>query len=519
MQSDILSLKIVNGRILDGSGSAAFRADIGICGDRIARVGDLARAPAGVTVDAGGRYVCPGFVDVHSHSDAYLLIEPSAPSKLFQGITTEVVGNCGASAAPLTGAYRMPSDWADKSYPGQWHTVAEYRELLARVVPAPNVVLLVGINALRAGVAGYEDRPVRPDELAAMIRLLEQSMDEGACGLSTGLIYAPGMFASREEVAALARVVARRGGIYTSHMRSEGARLLEAIDETLAVGAETGVTVEISHLKTSGRDNWRLAEPALERIRRARERGVRVAADKYPYTASCTDLDVIFPRWAAEGGREAVLRRLRDPAARARLRGELRDSRSAEDWASIMIGSTRRAEFRGRRLSEIAQALEMEPVDAALALIDRDELGTSGIFFGMSEDNLWTMLREPYVMLGTDASLRAQSGPLSQDHPHPRAYGSFPLFLKAALSGKTVPVEEAVRKTTSLPAEHFGLTGRGRIAEGGFADVVIFDGSITDTATYAEPHQLARGVEHVIVNGVITLSAAQLTGQRGGRFL
>lgn len=520
----MLDIKIVNGEVYDGSGAAAMRADVGLAGDRIAVIGNLADAEARETVDATGCCVSPGFIDVHSHSDAYLLIEPSAPSKTFQGITTEVVGNCGASAGPRLGTARMPTDWQDKTYPGTWSTVAGYRALLEQVVPAPNVVLLIGHNNLRASVMGYDDRGATAADLRAMERLLDEAMAEGGAGMSTGLVYSPGMFAQPPEIVALARIVARRGGLYTSHMRSEGSHLIEALEETLSVGRDSGVRVQISHLKTSGPANWHLIDRALDTIRRAQAEGVDAAADRYPYTASCTDLDVILPDWAAAGTRAEILGRLRDPATRTRIRDELVAARGdGEYWTRVTIGSTRHpdhARFQGMPLVAIARALGVEPVDAALRLMTDDELSTGGIFFGMSEENLWRILAEPWVMIGSDGSLRSPEGPLSHDHPHPRNYGAFPRFLRAALDGKTVPVAEAVRKMTSLPADQFRLRDRGRIAPGFHADVAVWDpAALRDRADYGRPHQLAEGIRALVVNGTATMIDGRLTGRRGGRLL
>ncbi len=517
-------LKITNGLILDGTGAPGYRGDVVVRGDRIEDVGDLAVAEACETIDAAGAFVCPGFIDVHSHSDAYLLIEPSAPSKIFQGITTEIVGNCGASAGPRLGACRMPSDWQAQTYPGTWSTVAEYRALLETCRPAPNVVLLVGHNTLRASVMGYEDRPATAGELSAMRRLLDQSLAEGGAGLSTGLVYSPGMFAPAAEITDLVRVVAARGGIYTSHMRSEGSRLLEAIDETIAAGRDAGCRVQISHLKTSGPANWGLLEGALARIRAARDAGLEVASDRYPYTASCTDLDVILPDWASAGSRAEILARLRTPAQRRRIREEILASRGdGAYWDRLTIGSTRHPANRdhaGRPIREVAAKLGVDPVDAALHLMETDELSTGGIFHGMSEANMWRILAEPWVMIGSDGSLRSPEGPLSHDHPHPRNYGTFPRFLRAAIDGRTVAPEEAVRKMTSLPADQFRLAGRGRIARGALADLVVVDPErVRDRAVYERPHQLAEGIGTVVVNGTVTVRTGQLTGHRGGRFL
>jgi N-acyl-D-amino-acid deacylase len=492
-------------------------------GGVIAALGDLTGAQARVAIPAAGRWVCPGFIDVHSHSDTYLLLEPLAPSKVFQGVTTEVVGNCGASAAPLAGAARLPSDWADKTYPGRWSRVAEFRALLDAARPAVNAVLLIGHNTLRAGVVGYEGRAAREDEVRAMAARLEAALDEGGRGLSTGLIYAPGMFAGVEEIRALAAVARSRDGLYTSHMRSEGRNLLAALRETLDIGRSTGVRVEVSHLKTSGKANWGLLDEALALIEGARAEGVEVCADRYPYTASCTDLDVVLPHWAAEGGREAVLQRLREPETRARIRADLLRERPADYWPSITVASTRHPDnrrFSGQALGEVAAALALEPVDAALHLIVTDELGTSAFFHGMSEANLWRILAQPWVMLGSDASLRSPEGPLSADYPHPRAYGSFPRFLRASLDGRTVPPEEAIRKMTSLPARHFRLRDRGELAVGRAADIAVLDpGTVADTATYAAPHRLATGLTHLVVNGVLTVADGRLTGERGGHVL
>lgn len=514
---------IRGGTIFDGRGGSPFVADVGVLGDRIEAVGDLGGAEADQIIDAVGRWVCPGFVDAHSHSDTYLLIEPSAAGKLYQGVTTEIVGNCGASAAPRMGAYQMPSDWREKHYPGTWSSVAEYRALFEQVRPAVNVRMLIGHNTLRAGVMGYVARQATADEVRAMAELLERAMDEGGAGLSTGLIYAPGMFAARAEIVALARVAGERGGVYATHMRSEGSRLLEAIEEALDIGARGNVPVQISHLKTSGRKNWHLLDAALAKIRVARDAGLDVTADRYPYTAASTDLDVILPEWASGGGREEVLRRLRDPEIRWTIRNEMLESRDASYWEYVMIATTHRPEnarFRGRRLTEIAKELGIEPVDAALHFMDTDELHTTAVFFGMSEQNMWRILAEPYVMIGSDASVRAPTGPLSHDHPHPRTYGTFPRFLRSSMDGKTVAPEEAIRKMTSLPAQRFGLRDRGVLSTGMKADLIVLNpATLRDKATYEQPHQLAEGVEAVLVNGTATLAQGSPTGKRAGRFL
>ncbi len=520
----MFDIKITNAEVFDGLGNPSRVTDVGIVGERIVEVGSLARAEAETVIDLSGYVLAPGFIDVHSHSDVYALVEPSAASKITQGITTEIVGNCGASAAPLYGEYKLPSDWREHECPGAWRSVAEYRALLDQVTPAVNVSLLIGHNTLRAGVVGYEGRPATRDELAAMEQRLDQSLEEGAIGFSTGLIYIPGTFAPREEVEALCRVTAAHEGVYTSHMRSEGDHLLEAIDETIEYGRRSGARVQISHLKTSGKRNWHKLDAALERIRHARDQeGMDVAADRYPYTAACTDLDILLPDWALDGGHAAILARVRDPDTRARMREEMLVEREDDYWDSVTVGSTHHPEtasFKGKPLREVAAALGVEPVDAVFYLVEKDALKTTGIFFGMSEENMWRILAEPYVMLGSDGSIHAPTGPLSHDHPHPRAYGSFPRYLRAVLDGRSVELPEAIRKMTSLCAAQFGFNDRGILAKGYRADLTAFRrDKVRDLSDFVRPHQLSEGMDLVVVNGVVTIRDGRFTGERAGRFV
>lgn len=519
----MLDLKIQQGQILDGSGTPGVIADVGVKGDRIVEIGDLAKTPAIRTLAASGRIVCPGFIDAHSHSDAFLLVEPSAPSKITQGITTEVMGNCGCSAAPIRNAGFLPSDWAAAPLPENWSTFAEYADILEKANPAPNALLLLGHGKIRAFVMGCEARAATKSELAGMRKILEDSLATGAAGLSTGLIYPPGMFADADEIHALARMVAAKNGIYTSHMRSEGKALLEAIAEILDVAGKTGVRIQISHLKTSGRANWPLLDRALGLIRASRAAGLDVAADRYPYTASNTDLDAIMPKWFFEGGKEAAMARLRSSVHRKRLLTEIQHDHTDDYWKTVIVASTQhpdQLQFQGRPVVEVAETLHMHPAEAVLLLIERDECRTSAFFTGMCEENMWKILAEPYVMIGSDASLRATTGPLSHDFPHPRAYGTFPKFMRAALDGRTVPLPEAIRKMTALPAHQFRIRERGKIAINMFADLVVFDPErIRDRATFSRPHQFSEGIETVIVNGCVTLDKNGFTGKRAGRVL
>ncbi|MDD5708567.1 MAG: D-aminoacylase [Kiritimatiellae bacterium] len=523
-----------HGLVVDGGGGPARQADVAVADGRIEAIETLPPTMAARhELDASGLIVCPGFIDVHSHSDAYLLVEPDAPSKIRQGITTEVVGQCGCSAAPLLGEARHPADWqsvladlglaADDGQNHGWVSVAAYREMLERAGHAPNVVCLVGHNTLRAGVVGYAGRPAAEVEVTIMARRLEQALDEGASGLSTGLIYVPGRYAESGEVLALAEVTAHGGGLYTTHMRSEGDRLLEALEEVLGVARHTGMRVQISHLKTSGKANWHKLDAALETVETARAAGLPVHADRYPYIASGTDLDVLLPGWAAAGGHEAVLARLGDERVAARIAAEIADTREPGHWDGVVVGATAHRDtfrFRGQSLAAVAAQLNCAPVEAALQLLRLDELRTGAFFFGMSEANMRRIYARPWVMVGSDASIRATTGPLSGDFPHPRAYGAFARFLRMALDGSLgLTLEETVRRMTSLPAASFGLSGRGRLERGAWADLAVIDPrTIRDRATFAAPHQYAAGVRWTIVNGQIAYDGEKSLA-RAGRWL
>ena len=344
---------LTGGRVLDGTGSAARVADVAVRGDEIAAVGSLDPAQARRVLDVHDCFVTPGFIDTHSHSDAYILIEPSAASKIHQGVTTEITGQCGASAAPLRGDYKMPSDWRSMTFPGSWSTLEEYAALLQARRPALNIATLTGHNTLRAGVMGYTPRASGAVEQTAMNELLRESLAAGSRGLSTGLLYPPGKHAEEQEVHELARIVAEAGGVYATHMRSEGDYLLEALAETLQVARETGVRLQISHLKTSGSANWILLEEALDLIVEAQQEGLQVMADRYPYTAACTDLDVLLPDWVFAEGPARELEYLRDPATRERIRRETLSARDESYWSSVHVGSTWHPEhraFKGRPL-------------------------------------------------------------------------------------------------------------------------------------------------------------------------
>jgi N-acyl-D-amino-acid deacylase len=511
---------IKGGQIIDGSGKPPFRADIAGNAENITEIDTLSDTPARLSLDASGCYVCPGFIDAHSHSDAFLLVEQSAQSKIYQGVTTEIIGNCGASAAPINNITQLPFDWQLLPLDAKWRTMAEYLELVRQRKPAVNIVPLVGHNRLRIMVMGYDARHPSAEEMKKMEKLLEKSLDEGGWGLSTGLIYRPGKYAAADEITRLAEIVARRNGIYTSHMRNESKMVREAVAETLEVGKKTGVRIEISHLKTSGSDNWRFVDEVIGMIKKAKNEGLDVAADRYPYTYGCTDLDILLPDWITAADRETILKNIKENSTRRKLIQELSENRTDNYWQSVIIGTSSWKKLRGRTLSVIAKELRMPPAECVLKILEMDELKTQAFFGGMNEQNMWKILSQPFVMIGSDASSRVTKGILEDDHPHPRAYGSFARFLRAALDKKTVPLEEAVRKMTSLPAGHFNIKRRGTLAAGNAADIVVFDPrKIKDLATYEKPRQLARGIRLVMVNGVVALDNGKLTGNRPGQVL
>ncbi|MGN0833771.1 MAG: amidohydrolase family protein [Kiritimatiellia bacterium] len=520
-------------------------------------------------IDATGCFVTPGFIDAHAHSDAYLVLEPDAPSKLTQGVTTEINGQCGGSIAPRYGEARLSSDWA--SLLGDrltWRSLAEYRAVLAAAKPAVNTVQFVGHNTLRSSVVGYAPRAASDDELRRMSRLLEQALDEGGWGLTTGLIYQPGKYSTPEEVVALAKVAAAKGGYYATHMRSEGDRILEAIDEVVGLVRATGIRAEISHLKTSGPQNWHKLDAVLDKIEHAMADGLLLGSDRYPYCAAGTDLDVVLPDWAQVGAAKGEMERLADSQQRARIIDEI--NASDRDWASVMIGGTWSPEnrcFSGQtiaailgysapnasRSSELASGLSggqrnalscpphsapgtphsafsppplapstsrsRTPGELVCEILLRDGCKTGAFFFGMSEENLAKIYSRPWIVPGSDASLRAPWGPLGADHPHPRAYATMPEFYRR-VRALGCSREETVARMTSVVADRFSIRGRGRIEKGAYADLVVWrEAEFKAKATFNAPHQFTEGVKCVMVNGVIPYQDGRFTGKRGGRFL
>ena len=528
----MLDLKLEGGLVIDGTGTAGGRADIGIRDDVIVAIGDLGREHAGHRLNVSGKVVAPGFIDMHSHSDWRLWGNRRAESKIRQGVTTEVVGNCGFSPAPVSPEYlddlRGFALYLPKAMNFAWRSMAEYLRAFDADGTAVNVVQLVGHGTVRIATMGFARRAPTAGELARMQGLVRSAMDEGAWGLSTGLIYAPGSYADTAELVALAQELRHQRGFYASHIRGEGATLLDAVAEAIRIGREADVPVQISHLKAAGRPNWGRVADALARIDAANAEGLDVTADVYPYTASSTTLRTLLPDWALEGGIDAMVKRLADPAARARIRAEVDAPTSGQSlvarvgWDNVMVAScARRRDAEGRRMTQIAAARGMEPLDAAMELI-ADEGGKGHmILFQLDEHDVRRVLVHPRVMIGSDGYALAPTGEMSGGSPHPRSYGTFPRVLGAyTRDERLLGLPQAVHKMTGMPAARLGLRDRGVLRVGARADVVVFDRrQIADLATYETPHRYPEGIEYVIVNGRLVIKGGQHTGSLPGRVL
>ncbi|MFZ5917705.1 MAG: N-acyl-D-amino-acid deacylase family protein [Chloroflexota bacterium] len=511
---------IRNANVLDGTGSPAFPADIGLAGERIAAIGDLAAASAPIEIDAAGLTAAPGFIDIHSHSDFTLPINPRAESKIRQGVTTEVIGMCGSSPAPLTEETRQTSMAAHPDLPWEWTSFGEFLDFLRRQGTSVNLVPMVGHGAIRGAGMGLAERAPTPAELAAMKRLVAQAMDEGAWGLSTGLIYAPSVYATTDEIVALSRVAAERGGFYFSHIRGEEATLLEAVAEAIEIGERARLPVQIAHFKAARPENWGLLPQALALVDDARARGLDVAADRYPYIASSTSLGAYLPDWAHDGGRNVLLERLQSPDARRRILDDLVEL--AQHWERIVISHAPLCpELEGMSVAEVAGGRGNDPNETALDVLLEGEGRVSVVHFGMSEENLKTVLRHPAVMIGSDGSARIPEGPLGEGKAHPRSYGTFVRVLgKYARQEGVLTMAEAVHKMTGLPAARLGLSDRGRLVEGLKADVVLFDPeTVIDRATFTEPYQYPAGIVYVLVNGQTVITPQGHTGALPGQIL
>lgn len=514
--------------ILDGTGGPEWKADLGVSGDSIAAIGSIDPAQGKRVIGANGLWVAPGFIDIHTHSDGGILAYPTADSRVLQGITTEVTGNCGHSAAPLRGVdlQERRKAFVEEGIAATWTDVASYFNLLEETGISVNHALLLGQGTLRRNAVGMVDRPLSAEERAQVLAAVEEGMDQGAIGLSTGLEYTPGRYTPTDEIVAMARVVARRGGLYASHIRNEEATLLEAINEAIDIGRRAGVRVQISHLKAAGRPNWNKQAAAIDLIESARREGVDLLADAYPYTAYSTGLTLFLEPWALEGGARAIVARLRDPELRARIRKEVpaRVRRDPGDYELVVISRVRSEKNRrvvGMDLVEIAERWKSEPVEVILRLLEEEEASVSFVGHGMSEENVAMVLANPLVMIGSDGVSMAPVGKAAESRPHPRSYGTYPRVLgRYVRDRRLLDLPTAIRKMTSMPADQSGFSDRGRIARGLKADLVVFDAAnVEDRATFENPHQFPQGIRHVFVNGVQVVEDGRHTGARPGRIL
>ena len=536
----MLDILIVNGVVVDGTGKPAFKADVGIAAGRIAVVAQGIEQEAKRIIEAQGLHLAPGFIDAHTHSDLTLLVNPRAESKIRQGVTTEVIGNCGGSPAPLLGA-AVEEERAEAKSVGlgvTWATMTEYLERLRHPGAAVNVVPLVGHNTVRGAVLGFDDMQPTPEQQAEMERLVAQAMQQGARGLSTGLFYPPGFYARTEEVIGLARAAARAasstyvrsgGGIYATHVRSETDLLFEAVAEAIEIGKQAEIRVQISHIKLEGYRNWEGVDRLLAMLEDACSRGMRVGCDQYPYTAGVSWLAYILPYWAQAGGARAVGERLSAPEVRARLRKDWEENRAEwenrggmRDWTDILITDcVPRPDVQGKNIAEIAADEGKDPLETALDLIVVSEGQVECVCFGQLEDNVRILMRHPLLVVGSDGDALAPYGVLARSKPHPRYYGTFPRVLgRYVREEKVLSLEEAVKKMTSVTAERFGLSDRGVVHEGAWADLVLFNAqTVADRATYTDPHQYPEGIPYVVVNGVVVIDQCEHTGALPGQVL
>ena len=516
-------LVLRGGTVFDGSGAAGRVMDVAIDGDRVSAVGP--NLPAGVSeIDVRGRAVAPGFIDVHSHADMNLLIENRAESRIRQGVTLEVVGQDGGSIGPWSDAqFEATRDrYRARGIEIDFRDPAGFVERISRERPAVSVATMVGNGALRGLVVGSEDRPATEAEIGRMKELLADQLRRGCVGLSSGLEYTPSGFADAAELVELASVLRGTGYPYASHMRNEDDRLLGAVEEALHVGRVAGVPVQVSHLKAQGQRNYWKAEAALGLIERARADGVDVHFDRYPYTAYATGLSNLFPSSYRSGGNAAFLQRLRAPDTAARLEKACRDKVALlGDWNSVQISSTNdeTAWARGRLVGDLARERSTEPYALTLELLEANGGSVGMIGHGMGEENTAKILAHPLGMLCSDGGAYAPYGPLSTGSPHPRGYGSFPRLLGHYVRDTgALTLESAIHKVTQMPARKLRLADRGELRQGAFADVVVFDpASVADRATFDDPHQYPAGIEHVVVNGALTLRDGEHTGTLGGR--
>ena len=524
---------IRSGTVYDGSGGEGRQADVALRGDRIAGVGNLKSATAKVTIDARGLAVAPGFINMLSWSTESLIADGRSQSEIRQGVTTEIMGE-GESMGPVNDRVRekMLREQKDIHYEIKWTTLAEYlRYLEARGVSC-NVASFIGATTIRENVIGFEDKEPTPQQLDEMRALVRQEMEAGALGIGTSLIYPPAFYAKTPELIAMCKVAAKYQGKYISHMRSEGNQLLEALDELIRISREANIPAEVYHIKATGESNWPKLDKLLARIEAAQKEGLKITADMYTYTAGATGLDACLPPWTEEGGYPALFKRLRDPATREKIAKEVKTPNDA--WENLYLAagspdkillvgfkSEKLKPLTGKSLADVAKMRGTDPVETIMDLIAEDESRIDTIYFEMSEENVRKELAKPWISFGSDEASQAPEGVFLKSNPHPRAYGNFARVLgKYVREEKLIPLGEAIRRLSALPAANLGLDRRGYLKEGMFADVVVFDpATVGDRATYAQPHQYAVGMKHVFVNGTQVLKDGEHTGATPGRAL
>jgi N-acyl-D-amino-acid deacylase len=522
---------IKNGTVYDGAGGRPRRADVGIRGDRIVAVGDLGKARAATVVDAQGLAVAPGFINMLSWAVDDLIVDGRSLGDIKQGVTLEIFGE-GSSMGPLNDEMkrRRRAEQGDVKFEIEWTTLAEYLQFLEKRGVSCNVASYIGATTIREYVIGLEDKKATPEQMKQMRELVRKEMEAGALGIGSSLIYAPAFYAPTEELIEMCKVAAAHKGKYISHMRSEGNRLVEAVEELLRIAREARIPAEIYHLKAAGSANWPKMEQVIAMVERARREGLKITADMYTYPAGATGLDAAMPPWVLDGGYEAAFKRLRDPEMRKKIAEEIRTPSDKWENLLLMSGSPERAllvgfkneslkKYTGKTLAEVAKLRNEDYADTVMNLVVEDGSRVGTVYFMMSEENIKKQIRLPWVSFGSDAGSMPAEGDFLKSSTHPRAYGNFSRLLgKYVRDEKVISLEEAIRKLTSLPAANLGLEGRGLLKSDYFADVVIFDPkTVADRATFEKPHQFAVGMKHVFVNGVQVLKDGAHTGAKPGR--
>ena len=517
-----LDIIIRNGRVMDGAGNPWLHADVGVEDGTVTAMGNLKGLDAETVIDAKGMVVAPGFIDIHSHSDVPILIDRRGLSKIRQGVTTEVIGNCGNSAAPVNDSVREYREkYGRSSVPDDFHitwgTMAQYMDEVDKGASL-NIAPLVGHGTVRQDVMGYENREPTEAELEDMRKLVAGAMMDGAWGMSTGLIYPPGVYGKTPEITELAKVVAQHGGLYFSHIRGEGETLLDAVKEACEIGLNSGAPVEIAHFKASGRPSWGKTVQSLAMVEDYRSRGVDVTFDQYPYIASSTGLTSLLPHWAHEGGAEKMLERLRDPKTRRKLRKE---SRLNYNWDEVMVTKAKNnPQYNGLNMKQVSESMGKDPYDAMFDLLIAENTQVQSVMFGLNEEDVVRVMKSPLGMVGSDASAICPEGVWADSKPHPRAYGTFPRVLGKYVREGVISLQEAVRKMTSAPAHRMGFKDRGLLREGYKADITVFDpATVKDEATFTDPQRYASGIPYVLVNGVLVVKEGEYTGTLPGKSL